>query len=56
MHLGNALDLAKVDISKQTGEFSTAALARAIDKSEVNELAVDAWFENAQGASRLAVG
>ncbi|GJN91895.1 hypothetical protein Rhopal_004920-T1 [Rhodotorula paludigena] len=48
VHLGNALDLAKVDISKQTGEFSTAALARAIDKSEVNDLAVDAWFENAQ--------
>ncbi|GAA6058390.1 hypothetical protein JCM3770_002467 [Rhodotorula araucariae] len=47
VHLGAALDMATIDISSATGEFNTASLARAVDKREVNELAVDAWFENA---------
>ncbi|BGP42779.1 Putative ATP-dependent helicase IRC3 [Rhodotorula kratochvilovae] len=47
VHLGSALDLATIDVSSATGEFSTASLARAVDKREVNDLAVDAWFENA---------
>lgn len=43
--------MAKIDVSSATGEFNTASLARALDKREVNELAVDAWFENARGTS-----
>lgn len=43
--------MAKIDVSSATGEFNTASLARALDKREVNELAVDAWFENARRAS-----
>lgn len=41
MHLSDALELAEVGISKQMGEFSTAALDRAIDTSAVNK-SVDA--------------
>ncbi|GAA5954131.1 hypothetical protein JCM21900_002899 [Sporobolomyces salmonicolor] len=47
VRLGEALDLADVDVSSSTGEFNTASLAKAVDKREVNELAINAWIEKA---------
>ncbi|GAA5871199.1 hypothetical protein JCM1840_000140 [Sporobolomyces johnsonii] len=47
VRLGAALNLADVDVSSKTGEFNTASLARAVDKREVNELAVKAWIDRA---------
>ncbi|GAA5895720.1 hypothetical protein JCM5296_007402 [Sporobolomyces johnsonii] len=47
VRLGSALNLADVDVSSKTGEFNTASLARAVDKREVNELAVKAWIDRA---------
>lgn len=49
VRLGSALNLADVDVSSKTGEFNTASLARAVDKREVNELAVKAWIDRASG-------
>ncbi|GAA5862480.1 hypothetical protein JCM1840_004196 [Sporobolomyces johnsonii] len=47
VRLGEALNLADVDVPRNTGEFHTASLAKAVDKREVNELAVEAWIEKA---------
>ncbi|GAA5893108.1 hypothetical protein JCM6882_003888 [Rhodosporidiobolus microsporus] len=43
VHLGSALDMSQIDVSATTGEFNMASLAKAVDKSEVNRVAVDAW-------------
>ena len=48
--LGSALDLDTVSVSASSGEFSLPSLARAVDKSSVNELVVQAWLDNAQPA------
>ncbi|KAK4046631.1 putative ATP-dependent helicase IRC3 [Microbotryomycetes sp. JL201] len=48
VRLGDALDLSDVNVSKSTGEYVIASLARAVDKSQVNQLAVDAWFRKAE--------
>ncbi|KAM0792013.1 hypothetical protein ACM66B_007124 [Microbotryomycetes sp. NB124-2] len=48
VRLGDALDLSEVGVSKSTGEYVIASLAQVVDKSEVNRLAVDAWFRKAQ--------
>ncbi|GAA5871216.1 hypothetical protein JCM1840_000149 [Sporobolomyces johnsonii] len=47
VQLGGALNLADVDVSTKTGDFVAASLAEAVDKREVNELAVKAWIEQA---------
>ncbi|GAA5895717.1 hypothetical protein JCM5296_007401 [Sporobolomyces johnsonii] len=47
VQLGEALNLADVDVSTKTGDFVAASLAEAVDKREVNELAVKAWIEQA---------
>jgi hypothetical protein len=47
--LGDALDMSSVNVSAGSGEFVMASLAKAVDKTEVNKLAVEAWLEKAQG-------
>lgn len=47
--LGERLNLDEVDVSRQTGDYNPASLANAMNKSEVNDFAIDAWFEKAQG-------
>lgn len=50
VHLGpEVLNLADVDVSASTGEFNMASLAKAVDKSEVNRVAVEAWEKRAGG-------
>ncbi|GAA5900458.1 hypothetical protein JCM8208_005368 [Rhodotorula glutinis] len=48
VHLGSAVDMAQIDVSSSTGDFTAASLARSIDKDAVNKLAVNAWLENAR--------
>ncbi|KAJ8297364.1 putative ATP-dependent helicase IRC3 [Rhodotorula toruloides] len=48
IRLGDRLNLDEVDVSRQTGDFVPSSLANAMDKSEVNNFAIDAWFEKAQ--------
>ncbi|BGP28280.1 Putative ATP-dependent helicase IRC3 [Rhodotorula toruloides] len=48
IRLGDRLNLDEVDVSRQTGDFVPSSLASAMDKSEVNNFAIDAWFEKAQ--------
>ncbi|GAA5990112.1 hypothetical protein JCM11641_007071 [Rhodosporidiobolus odoratus] len=47
VHLGNALDLSQIDVSSSSGEFTMTSLANAVDKYEVNKVAVDAWEDKA---------
>ncbi|GAA5909143.1 hypothetical protein JCM5296_006656 [Sporobolomyces johnsonii] len=47
IRLGEALNLADVDVSSKTGEFNTESLAKAVDKGEVTDLAVKAWIDKA---------
>ncbi|BGP21141.1 uvrABC complex, subunit B [Rhodotorula toruloides] len=46
--LGKRLNLDEVDVSRQTGDYVPSSLANAMDKSEVNNYAIDTWFEKAQ--------
>ncbi|EMS24929.1 UvrABC complex, subunit B [Rhodotorula toruloides NP11] len=48
IRLGDRLNLDEVDVSRQTGDFVPSSLANAMDKSEFNNFAIDAWFEKAQ--------
>ncbi|GAA5843705.1 hypothetical protein JCM11251_003469 [Rhodosporidiobolus azoricus] len=48
VHLSSSdLDLSQVDVSASTGDFNMVSLAKAVDKSEVNRVAVDAWEKKA---------
>lgn len=48
--LGDALNLAGVEVSRSSGDFALASLVKEVDKSEVNEKAVEAWMLKASGA------
>lgn len=52
--LGDSLDIRNVNVSSSTGEFVMKDLAKAVDKSEVNKLAVEAWMTKAEGVLHCA--
>jgi superfamily II DNA or RNA helicase len=43
--------MTSVDVSRSSNEYVMASLAKAVDKTEVNRRAVEAWMEKASGES-----
>ncbi|KAK4052263.1 putative ATP-dependent helicase IRC3 [Microbotryomycetes sp. JL221] len=52
VRFGETLDLSKVRVSKLTGDYNLTSLAKAIDKTLINRLAVESWFKKTNNQRR----
>jgi hypothetical protein len=47
VRLGDKLDLASVNTSKETGDFTISILAKAVDTDDVASVVVSSWLDKA---------